>query len=188
MVDQILRSLDGRFESMQADEVLSSACIIDVWKWPLEDQTSLAAFGCRELEVLCNHFNDVLTANGCDVATARHVEWPDLKQYVKESVPRQQWGHIWQDILSDPVCADSFPNLLHIIEVIQVLPLSTAACERGFSLMKRTKTDWRSQLTVEMLKKLMSISVHGPSIDSYNPTSAVARWLKDGNRYVVNRS
>lgn len=186
-MDQVLSSLDGRFESMQADEVLSSACIIDVWKWPLGDQESLAAYGVRELEVLCNHFDDVLTGNGCDIAAARHVEWPELKQYVKDSVPRQQWAHIWQDIMSDPVCTDSFKNVLHIIEVILILPLSTAACERGFSLMKRTKTDWRSELSVDMLKKLMSISLHGPSLEQYEPTGAVAKWLRDGNRYIANR-
>ena len=36
-------------------------------------------------------------------------------------------------------------------------PMSTAVCERGFSAVKRIKSDWRNSLNSSQLKRQMSV-------------------------------
>ncbi|KAL7390330.1 hypothetical protein ABVT39_019076 [Epinephelus coioides] len=85
-------------------------------------------------------------------------------------------------LLKDPERLQSFPNLLMVVEIILVLPLSTAACERGFSAMKRVKTDWRSNLSVDMLWKLLYINIERPAVADFNAKRVLQRWLSAGQR------
>ena len=63
--------------------------------------------------------------------------------------------------------------LLKLISIIMVLPMSTAVVERGFSTMKRIKTDWRSRLETPQLSKLMYLSIEGPHVKDYDATLAI---------------
>jgi hypothetical protein len=42
-----------------------------------------------------------------------------------------------------------------LIETVLVLPISSAICERGFSAVKRIKSDWRSNLRTETMNHLL---------------------------------
>ena len=55
-----------------------------------------------------------------------------------------------------------------------VFPISNAKVERGFSAMRRIKTDWRSSLGEDTLDSLMRISIDGPSLEHFDPKPAVA--------------
>ena len=57
--------------------------------------------------------------------------------------------------------------------------MSTAVCERGFSALKRIKSDWRS---MEMLDSLMAVVLEGPTLQYYNPAGAMDKWWKQGQR------
>ena len=70
-----------------------------------------------------------------------------------------------------------FSYLLLIVDLILIMPLSTAAVERGFSAMKQIKTDWRSNLSVNTLTKLLFIILEGPDMELFNSMSVVDRWL-----------
>ncbi|KAF3833339.1 hypothetical protein F7725_027004 [Dissostichus mawsoni] len=67
-----------------------------------------------------------------------------------------------------------------IVEITQELPMSSSCCERGFSSMKRMKSDWRSCLSNEMLSFLLHISVHGPPAQQFNAEKAVTKWWSSG--------
>ena len=56
--------------------------------------------------------------------------------------------------------------------------MSTAICERGFSALKRIKSDRRSSLCVEMLDRLKVIVLEGPSLEDYHPAGATSKWWK----------
>ena len=47
-----------------------------------------------------------------------------------------------------------------------MLPLNTAACERGFLLMNIVKTDRRNRISDELLDHLMVVSLHAKFIKS----------------------
>ena len=65
--------------------------------------------------------------------------------------------------------SDQLPNVLGLVDLILTIPASTAECERGFSAMKRVKSDWRASLNTSNLSDLM---LEGPSIDDFEPPRA----------------
>lgn len=87
---------------------------------------------------------------------------------------------MWQRIFAE--YSERFPNILMLVEIMLVLPLATACCERGFSTLKRIKSDWRSRLETETLDNLMRISIDGPDLESYNAARALQHWWDKGER------
>ena len=63
------------------------------------------------------------------------------------------------------------------IEILLLLPVSNAKVERGFSSMRRIKTDRRSQLGERTLDNLMRISVDGPAVSDFSSDVAVKRFF-----------
>ncbi|KAL9972896.1 hypothetical protein ACROYT_G019284 [Oculina patagonica] len=73
-------------------------------------------------------------------------------------------------------------NVLMLVEITLILPLSTAFCERGFSVMGKIKSDWKSCLSVEVLHCLMRIRIEGTSVAEFNPQPGVQFWWDSGTR------
>ena len=82
------------------------------------------------------------------------------------------------------VCVTVFflQNLLHLAEIMLVIPISSAQCERGFSAQKRIKSDVRSSLHVSTTEDLIRISMEGPELEQFNPTPPVLKWLNSGQK------
>ena len=68
------------------------------------------------------------------------------------------------------------PNLLDLIELYRILPLSTVDCERGFSRMNLIKTDLRSRLSDCRLEALMHISINGPENIENQLDQIIQEW------------
>ena len=97
-----------------------------------------------------------------------------MKAYMR-SQQRGQLTNMWKFLFLDEDRREEFANILQLVEIVLVFPLATAV-ERGFSCMKRVKTDWRSRLEVPMLTKLMYISIEGASVQDYHAARAVQAW------------
>ncbi|KAL4122948.1 hypothetical protein QTP88_015189 [Uroleucon formosanum] len=65
------------------------------------------------------------------------------------------------------------------MKALNILPTSTADCERGFSDMNLTITDLRTSLNIENVSGLMFISINGPSVADFNPRPYIKIWLRD---------
>ena len=63
---------------------------------------------------------------------------------------------------------------------VETLPVSTAACERGFSQMNLICTPLRTQLTVKHISSLMFAAIEGPPMMQFNPAPYVKSWLAMG--------
>ena len=61
-------------------------------------------------------------------------------------------------------------------------PHNSSECERGFSGMKRVKTDWRASLKTSTLSDLMLVLLEGPSIDDFNPLRPCQLWADQCDR------
>ena len=90
---------------------------------------------------------------------------------------------LWQRLIQGAIGrAGQFQHMQVVAEISLVLPMSSSCCERGFSCMKRVKSDWRSRLANDTLTSLMLISMHGPPLDEYNSIKAVTKWWSTGRR------
>ncbi|TRY98446.1 hypothetical protein DNTS_017502 [Danionella cerebrum] len=73
-------------------------------------------------------------------------------------------------------------NILHLVHIMLVLPVSAAVCERGFSAQKRIKSDTRASLHSDTVEDLIRISVEGPSLEDFDARESVACWFSQGQR------
>ena len=85
-------------------------------------------------------------------------------------------------MFTDPVQEQKFHNILMLVEIILFIPVSTAVCERGFSTMKRIRSDWRSTLSAGMLDALMNIAIKGPHYTELQAENAVMAWYFNSQR------
>ena len=75
-----------------------------------------------------------------------------------------------------------YNNLLKVVNILLVLPMTTAVCKRGFSCLNRIKSDQRTRLVERTTEDLMRISIDGPSIEEFDPIPAIEIWWKDTKR------
>ena len=67
------------------------------------------------------------------------------------------------------------------MSLLRTIPASSAENERGFSLMKVTKTDRRSKMTTATLSSLLTISLTTPDVQDYDPSDDIQRWMDAGS-------
>ena len=68
----------------------------------------------------------------------------------------------------------SFVNISKLIQIFQVIPLSSVDCERNFSKMKLIKAHLRNSLE-EDTRELMLISIVGDEIETFNFIQPIKR-------------
>lgn len=76
----------------------------------------------------------------------------------------------------DPYKTD-LKYILHLVEILLVLPISAAGCERMVSAQNRIKSSLRASLKTQTLEGLNRISAQGPPLDNFNPAPSVNRWF-----------
>lgn len=172
--------IDGRFESLVDNPVLSAAEIFDVKNWP-QNNTELATYGEDQIEILKTHYQPLLQLNNCNL-DALSDEWMELKAVVSRNHGYRNMKHnaLWENVFADHGL--TLQNILMLVEIILILPVSTACCERGFSCVKRIKSNLRSTLTTETLDVLVRISLDGRSLEKFDPMPAVKHWWEAGER------
>ena len=69
-------------------------------------------------------------------------------------------------------------DVLHLVELVLVLPISAAQCERAVSAQNRVKNSTRATLNVSVLEDLIRLSSEGPPVSEFDPTPAVDRWFE----------
>ena len=74
-----------------------------------------------------------------------------------------------------------YNELLELFKIYLTLPSSNAEVERGFSCMKRIKTQLRNRMSTQLLEDLMNISLNGDKIEDWNVEESVLYWIKKNN-------
>jgi hypothetical protein len=71
-------------------------------------------------------------------------------------------------------------KLKTLVKLLEVLPISSAKCERGFSQMNLQHTSSRNRLMTETVSDLLMICINGPPLSHWNATKYVVSWLQSG--------
>ena len=146
-----------QFDDLETMDVTKEIRLLDFKSWPIET-AAFETSGDLETSVMVGHFKPLLES----VASA-------FKHYSMQTL--QGNSIIWLLLLMH--YQDKFPNLRHLIEILQVFPISNTKVECGFSTMRQIKTDWRSRLAEETLDHLMRISIDGVPQSQFDPNPAV---------------
>ena len=97
--------------------------------------------------------------------------------YCSHTVSELTWPAVNNILGNGKECS----NILGLIDLILALPASSAMCERGFSLMKQTKTDYRNRLHTKTLSSLLTVKLHAKDETEYDPTPAIHYWNQSGH-------
>jgi hypothetical protein len=178
ILNTIIDHTQKRFDLFENDNLLKASKFIDPMDWPVSDN-ELAIFGVDFLNTVALHFEEPLQRQGFDIRGARR-EWIDMKAFSRRHMQGWDLVRFWNAIHTQHRAR--FINLCWMAEIILSYPLSTACCERGFSIMKRVKSDWRASLDPQTLSMLMRIAIDGPSISEFDPKRAVEYWWFSGSR------
>ena len=145
--------------------------VFNVDAWP-HDVTDLVDFGLDEVGRLVEWFGPILKNGGCDVK-AVPKQWVSLKLMVKTQFQDMPYSRLWSMMLSKEPYKSDYQDVLHLIEILLVLPISSAQCERAFSTQNRIKSAKRSCLETETTEDLICISSEGPPVNEFDPSCAV---------------
>ena len=171
--------LTHRYNFLKTNPIFKAATIVvEPRNWPFADP-SFDSFGNEAIDTLYCHFESVLQKNSPVPKASFHLQWSGAKLLAK-SRPTSALSSFWKDLFMDKEHQHEFKELLKIMEIVLVLPLSNAICERGFSTMKRVKTCLRSSMDVSMLDRLMLIAIEGESVQDFDPTDYINFWLTTG--------
>ena len=128
-------------------------------KWPSNEETPWLE-GESSIIKICNRF---------------HI-------YSKDMIPA------FREFFSDPRTVPREINESLIQGLMNVIPVSSAEAERGFSKMNLVCTKMRSSMTVEHLSSLMFISINGPPVHLWDATNATSKWLQKHKNANDNRA
>ena len=64
------------------------------------------------------------------------------------------------------------------MDLILTIPATSAEAERGFSSMKKIKTDLRNRMQQDSLNTLLRIVLLSPPEEVFDPLSSVNLWLE----------
>eukprot|EP00057_Strongylocentrotus_purpuratus_P017041 XP_011671515.1 PREDICTED: zinc finger protein 862-like [Strongylocentrotus purpuratus] len=142
-VKKIRECVDARFSDFNS-QLFQAFKVLDTNAWP-RDKPSLDQFGHKELNTVFEHFKGLLQEVQPE---SIQMEWNSFKSYWNSSLMDLQSSDVWRAFVK--VSTSKYPNLGLLIRVLLTFPISNAKVERGFSTMRRIKTDWRCRLMLAL--------------------------------------
>ncbi|XP_067017850.1 zinc finger protein 862-like [Acropora muricata] len=186
-VDLCVSGIKERFGSMltstsnaqpltpSTTQVVKDMLVFNIDSWPTSSE-DLVDFGNDAIDRLTNWFAPVLQKAGCE-ADVIPEEWFSLKVLVNTSFCDKDYSSLWGIMLTKVPYKKDFRNVLHLVEIMLVLPISAAQCERAVSAQNRIKSRLRVGLDSSMLQDLIRITAEGPPVLNFDATLAVEKWL-----------
>ena len=150
--------LDNIEQRFPSTQLMHASSVLSSKTWPA-DPLKKALFGETEVAYLCTHFQF-----DSHVAAQTVLEYSLFKK-------GQGLGE----------------KLQFLLQLLKVLPISSAACERGFSQMNLHHTSLRNKLVVERVSHLMMLSINGPPLSHWNARKYVLSWLKSGKHGALDK-
>ena len=98
---------------------------------------------------MANHFREVLLKRNCKIDLI-NAEWQVLKSFMVTLVKNNKalpYLDIWKQVFTNTELKSECKNVLHLFEILFVMPFTNAKLERMFLQMLRVKSDWHNHLT-----------------------------------------
>ena len=168
-VRHVIEALVERFPS---SSFINAVQVIDPARIPKDDAAKVR-YGEDSIKVLCQQFPAFL-----DEETVLS-EWNQLK-FEDTAAPVSFNESPWKFY---QVYQVSYPNFWKLVQALLVLPVNTAACERGFSKLKIVKTDRRNRLSSQQLNNLMTVSLAQLGNEDSVIGRAIKLWHRQKRRH-----
>ena len=179
-IHALVSNINSRF-SDSAVNLLVSSSIFNPVSLPT-DEAGLPEFGNNELKVLLNFYGKEAQAEfggkpytspplvGEEILSEWRVFNRAFAKQNKALMKKNQLSkpptlqEIKMEMESCDGCADIFPEITKLLNILLVLPVETASVEHSFSQMKLVKTRLRSRINDRNLARLMRIATEVPEL------------------------
>ena len=125
--------VEQRFSSFVESVAFSNILLLlDTKSWPKDDFVS---FGNRKINKLTEHYMALPKKNAYDV-TKISSEWTRLKTYIFSMSHysfNTSYLEIWHRIFTNNEVMAEYQNIMHIFEILMIVPFTNAIVERLFS-------------------------------------------------------
>lgn len=161
----ICRLIDNMNDRFPTDILNLLECfdlILNPSRYPSANQ--LTNYGTDQLSTLCTFYGNIIHR---DRATAHFLQF---KHFVK-SYSSLTFENFLKILIND--FNDQFPDFSMLAKFSLVIPVSSAPCERGFSVQNSIKTKVRNRLNPIRLNRLMFIKLVGPDLKDFDFVKAV---------------
>ena len=179
-VSNICECVEQRFENLFDSPVFESVeSVLDTCTWPIDGDC--VQFGNKEIDRLVNHYKDLLSLNGCEVNKVSE-EWLTLKAHVIPIIKNHKkvkYHQIWKKVFENSDLKKECENVLHVIEILLIIPFTNAKVERLFSRMNRVKTIERNRLGRDRLDLYLRVGEEGPDIEEFDPDIIIDLWFSE---------
>lgn len=78
-------------------------------------------------------------------------------------------------------------TLRQLKQTVEIFPIASAECERGFSAMNLQHTATRNSLLISTVSSLLMIHINGPPLAFWPVTKYVMSWLKKGRHAATDK-
>ena len=89
---------------------------------------------------------------------------------------------LWATLMTKEPYKDNLKDVLSLVEILLVLPLSATQCERAISAQNRIKNCHRASLACKTVEDLIRITAEGPAVNEFDPIPAVAKWFASSKK------
>jgi hypothetical protein len=136
-------------------------------------------FGEDGLELLLTHYSGS-TVFGSETLLNRDdlfQQWEEMRDLIsqEEAWNCETFEKWWDPILDNSAKCNRFPQVLFLVRIRKVLPLATACCERGFSIMGLVKTLEKSHMGSDILSSRMFVYLNGPEVGAHTVVHELLR-------------
>ncbi|KAM4618917.1 zinc finger protein 862 [Polymixia lowei] len=170
---------------IQRRSVAKACKVLDLSTWP-RNREELQAFGEEEILLIFDHLESIPSSGPegprMEARGSLMVEWRDLKaDYYSMNGFKEVVSHVCR-------YKQRFPLLNQIVQVVRVLPSSTACCDKGRGSLQKMCKNNRSRLTLEQMNDLLVLAVNGPPMANFDGKRALDSWFeeKSGSSYSLS--
>ena len=113
------------------------------------------------------------------------LKWMGFKHVLTSEFADIRPNEVIATLSEDPSFSSLYPTLSKLASISLTLHISTADCERDFSIMNRIKTDSRDRLKSTTLDMLIQSSSEGPRLGTFDFDAAVDVWAQKNKRRIT---
>ncbi|XP_044788546.2 sperm flagellar protein 2 isoform X4 [Bubalus bubalis] len=168
VLTHLIKKLRGCFRDANQD-VVKATTIGSFKLWPAKINQE---FGEKEVAILIAHYEPVLEAAKVKIDQV-DTEWSMLKLEIYsrfQNIRKLTWDFV------NSVYLHKYPNILTLIDLVLSLPASSAEAGRGFSQMKRIRSQMHAKVKADSMTDLLIIQLNSPDINNFDPRKAIHLW------------
>ena len=184
-IEELISALEKRFPKSDLDVLTCLDVALNPSRYPPQE-SQLADYGAREILVLTDFFGQPKETSDGEVApplidaerTKR--DFLPVKRVLLGYNRQMRLEQAAKTLITD--YSELFPDFAVLCKIAVVIPVSSVAAERGFSLANRIKSAQRSRLGDEKVDRLMQIASSSADLDSFDFPAAASNFVKGGRK------